>query len=169
MKKLFSIVLACLLVSILGAIQVFAAETAPTAQSGRLQSGLSQSGISTQLQSIDTSKISDSLTQAINSTRYSMANMILGDSDYVIVQSPSVSVQVAKKAHPDLNWAFDEMELENGRYVNEIQAVDANGVTQKVKVDALTSEIVSDTLASTGAAAPAAGQSVATTAVQAGK
>lgn len=146
MKKLFSIVLACLLVSVLGAIQVFAAET------GRLQNGLSQSGLSTQLQNIDTSKITDSLTQAVNSTRYSMANMILGDSDYVIVQSPSVSVQVAKKAHPDLNWTFDEMELENGRYVNEIQAVDANGVTQKVKVDALTSEIVSDTLANAGAA-----------------
>lgn len=146
MKKLFSIVLACLLVSALGAIQVFAAET------GRLQNGLSQSGLSTQLQNIDTSKITDSLTQAVNSTRYSMANMILGDSDYVIVQSPSVSVQVAKKAHPDLNWTFDEMELENGRYVNEIQAVDANGVTQKVKVDALTSEIVSDTLANAGAA-----------------
>lgn len=143
MKKAFSILLACLLVISLGAIHAFAA----------------QSGSSTQLQGLSTNQIRESLAQASDSTRYSIANMILGDSDYLIIQSPSVSVKVAKKAHPELNWTFDEMELENGRYVNEIQAVDKNGVVQKVKVDAITSEIVSDTLAGSGAQSAASGAS----------
>lgn len=149
MKKALSILLACLLVSTLGAIHVFAA---PTGRSARTCS-------TAKLQS----QLSDGLAKATDSARYSLANIILGDSDYLIVQSPTVSVKVAKKAHPELNWTFDEMEYENGRYVNEIQAVDSNGVTQKVKVDALTSEIVSDTLADTQAANPQSGTVAAST------
>lgn len=142
MKKALSILLACLLVSTLGAIHVFAAPPRQSAQTGSAKKLQSQ--------------MSDGLAKATDSARYSLANLILGDSDYLIVQSPTVSVKVAKKAHPELNWTFDEMEYENGRYVNELQAVDSNGVTQKVKVDALTSEIVSDTLADAQAGTSAA-------------
>lgn len=157
MKKVLSLFLACLLVLSLGAIHVFAAETDTAAQSDlttQLQSLFS--GQSGDTQRIDISKFSDTVSKATDSTRYSLASSILGDSDYLIVQNPSVSVDVVKKTYPDLNWTFDEMELENGRYVNEVQAVDKNGVTQKVKVDAITSEIVSDTIAEAASAAATA-------------
>ena len=79
----------------------------------------------------------------VDSVRYALANAALGDSSYVIVQSPAHAEATAQQKEPDINWHFVSMRRENGGYIDTLQGTDAEGVVHTMQIDAITGEVLS--------------------------